>query len=254
MKPGLTQEADNELVLSFIAVRQALGYLGVFLPIALGLIGVFSGDGIAPSISEFYFTSAGDLLVGVLCAIGVFLLTYKGFDKRPDEIFSDVWIARLAAVGALGVAFIPTKGPVTDPLPLMHRLIGVDTSRSLHYASATLFFVCLAIFCLVLFCRHDAAKPMDEVKKAQNKIYIGCGWVIVATIVLMGAFGIYYQGQPEPAQQRIDSYDIIYVLESIGVLAFALSWLTKGKTLKPLERLVQKLTPSGAGDDGAKSR
>lgn len=241
MKTGPQQESENELVLSFIAVRQALGYLGVILPVSLVVIGVFSGDGIEPSISEFYFTSAGDLLVGTLCAIGVFLLTYKGFEKRPDEFFSDYWIAKLAAVGALGVAFIPTEGPVTEPLPLMHRWVGVDMSRTLHYSSAALFFICLAIFCLVLFCRHDAAKPLDDPKRAQNKIYRGCGWVIVGTIVLMGAFGFYYQNQPPEAQQQIDSYDIIFVLESIGVFAFAISWLTKGKTLKPLQNLVQRV-------------
>ncbi|MGB5556993.1 MAG: hypothetical protein WBN04_03170, partial [Paracoccaceae bacterium] len=86
MQSGPQQEADNDLVLSFLAVRRALGLLGFGLPASLILYGAISGDGIEPSISEFYFTSAGDILVGTLAAIGVFLLTYVGFDKRANEI------------------------------------------------------------------------------------------------------------------------------------------------------------------------
>jgi len=240
MATGPEQEIKNDLVLSFLSVRRALGYLGFFLPISLVVVGVVSGDGIAPSISDFYFTSAGDILVGVLSAIGIFLWTYKGFDKRPGEWISDRLIARLAAIGAFGVAFIPTKGLLIDPAPMMHRLIGVDASRILHYASAALFFVCLAIFCLVLFRRHDTSKPMSRQKRARNKIYRICGIVIVAIIVLIVVFAWYYSRQSLLGRDQLDDYAILFYLETVGIFAFAVSWLTKGNSLKPLARALER--------------
>lgn len=240
MKARPEQEAENDLVLSYISVRQALGYLGVFLPISLIVIGVISGDGIEPSLSEFYFTSSGDLLVGTLCAIGVFMFTYQGFKTRPGEFLSDYWIAKLAAIGVIGIALIPTKGPMNQPLPLMHRLLGEDIARILHYASAITFFVCLAIFCLVLFCRHEEGKPISTTKAAQIRIYRICGWIIVSTMALMVLYAVFYLSQTSERQQVIDGYKIIFTLETVGVLAFAISWLTKGKTLTPLQKIMRK--------------
>lgn len=236
---GEEQEARNNLVLSYLSVRRALGMLGFSLPVLLAAAGLLSGDGIQPSISEFYFTSAGDILVGVLSAIGVFLWAYRGFERRPDEFFSDYVISRLAVVGAVGVALIPTRGPMdSNPLPMMHRLLGVDLSQKLHFASATLFFLCLAVFCLVLFRRRDPAKPITPAKRAQNRIYLVCGWIILTMILALGVFGWWYSGLPPERQTEVDRLDAVFYLESIAVFAFSVSWLTKGKTLAPLERLV----------------
>lgn len=235
--PGEQQEARNDLVLSFLSVRRALGVLGFALPLTLAAIGWITGDGLAPSISEFYFTSAGDVLVGTMCAIGVFLWAYRGFEKRPGEFLTDYWVSRLAALGAFGVALIPTAGPATNPLPLMHRLFGVPASHLLHYLAASTFFVCLALFCLVLFRRHDPAKPMDARKIAQNRIYFVCGLILSACILAITAVLVVYRTLDAAGRAAIDDAHIIYYLESIGVFAFATSWLTKGKSMARLERL-----------------
>ena len=242
MPSGPQQEAENELVLSFLAVRRALGILGFILPASLVLYGILSGEGIQSSISEFYFTSAGDLLVGTLTAIGVFLLTYIGFERRTGEILSDFWVSRIAAIGALGVAFIPTsppaEGPTLLPQPITHRWLGVETSQYLHYGSAAIFFAGLAIFCLVLFRRHDHSVPMPPDKIYRNKVYLICGITIVAVMVLLLAFFFYRRSLTPEEQKALDSYDLVFYLETLGVLAFSVSWLTKGRALVPIRRMI----------------
>lgn len=241
-RSGPEQEASNELVLSFLAVRQAIGWIGVALPFALIASGVVLRSGIEPSISEFYFTSAADLFVGALCAIGVFLAAYTGFEPRPEERISDFWVAKIAAVAVFGVALIPTSGPDVAPPPFAHRFVAEGVASALHYGSAAVFFACLAIFCLVLFRRSDPAKPIDDAKRVQNKIYFACGVVIVATMLLMVAWGLLVRFTDAAIVDALAEVDAVFWLESIGVWAFGVSWLTKGKLMRPLEGVVRKMS------------
>ena len=71
-----TAKEKNQLVLSFLTVRRALGLLGLALPLLLIGFGVLFSDGIERSVSAFYYTGMGDIFVGILCAIGVFLFSY----------------------------------------------------------------------------------------------------------------------------------------------------------------------------------
>ena len=59
----MSQEAD---VMSYLAVRRALGLLGIALPLALYAYARPFGYGMQPSISEFYHTQMGDVVVGSL--------------------------------------------------------------------------------------------------------------------------------------------------------------------------------------------
>lgn len=70
-KSGAAQKADNDLVLSFLSVRRAIGCLGYFLPLALIAYGLSLGDGILTSISAYYYTPMREVFVGTLCAIAV---------------------------------------------------------------------------------------------------------------------------------------------------------------------------------------
>jgi hypothetical protein len=90
------------LVLSYMALRRAIGVLGSGLPLLLALGKMLlQGPGLEHSISAYYYTAMGDVLVGSLCAIGVFLLSYQGYE-RADQI-----AGRLACVSAVGVALFP---------------------------------------------------------------------------------------------------------------------------------------------------
>ena len=87
-KTDRQKESGNELVISFLALRNLIGISGMLLPIVLTL---FTPKGeqdkvMEHSISEYYYTKNGDLFVVFLSVIGVFLLTYKGYNRFWERI------------------------------------------------------------------------------------------------------------------------------------------------------------------------
>jgi hypothetical protein len=177
----------------------------------------------------------GDFLVGVLSAIGVFLLCYKGFKPLPGEWITDRRVATLAGIGALGVALFPVRREGLPPCN-WHAPDCVTYGSSihpdtLHYGSAGLFFVSLALFCLVIFTRGDRDTDGRMIWTPRNRFFVACGVVIAASIVALLAYRLL------PALQAwLDAIHYIFWCETAGVLAFAASWLIKGKAPQSLAR------------------
>src|SRR6267378_5672793 len=94
---------NGSLVLSYLGLRKAVGIIGSALPfvLAFGKM-LLEGPGIQDSISGYYYTDMRNVFVGSLCAIGVFLMSCRGYDRK-DEI-----AGYLACVFAIGVALFPT--------------------------------------------------------------------------------------------------------------------------------------------------
>ncbi|WP_095587500.1 DUF998 domain-containing protein [Actibacterium ureilyticum] len=244
---GTQEEATNALVLEYYLVRQALGYLGFFLPISLLVYGLLPDRIFQPSISEFYYTHMGDVLVGTLCAIGIFLFSYKGYAKRADEWLSDKWLARIAGLGAIGVALFPVKleegqEPRLELLPDIN--LGLEFHRNwVHGGSAAVFFVCMAIFCIFVFTKGDRKDSGKLVWTGETLIYVSCGVVIIGTIVAMAPYILI-----ESFRAAVTPWKYLYVMESIGVFAFATAWLRKGRGLKLLQAAVDKVAPAAQVD------
>ncbi|MGQ0562726.1 MAG: DUF998 domain-containing protein [Gemmatimonadota bacterium] len=209
-KPGPTNH--DSLVRSYLTLRKAIGVIGTALPFVLAFGGmlVLQRPGIESSISGYYHTAMRDVFVGSLCAIGVFLWSYRGYDER-DNIAGN-----LACIFALGVALFPT----TPPAPTAaDKLAGV-----LHYSSAAAFFLTLAYFCLVLF--RQTNKPNPARKKVQrNQVYALCGNLILTCIGLIVVVKLVPDSWP------IHTYDPVFWLEAAAVVAFGISWLTKGEAI-----------------------
>lgn len=233
MQSGKDQEKENQLVQSFLFVRQAIGLLGLALPVVL-LGSTLFGVKMQTSISGFYYTQMGDVLVGTMCAIGVFLLSYKGYRNRPDERLSDKITARIAGVSAIGIALFPIGlenacGGCYDTGFTFHPSL-------IHYVFAGIFFASLAVFSIVLFTRCDRTEKHKIVWTRRNRFYVGCGIVIIMAIIAL----VIYFLQPDKQPSR-DSYNYLFLWESVGVFAFAASWLAKGRALQGLGRLFNKL-------------
>ncbi|WP_147125761.1 hypothetical protein [Shimia ponticola] len=232
----------HELVLSYTRVRTALGLLGMALPLVL-LIGglVFEEDGLAPSISDFYHTTYRDIFVGTMIAIGVFLISYRGYAPAEKERLPDDVLATIAGIGAFGTAFFPNElpphilvayGDLADPIKwdavpattVFQRMVGIQYAPYFHYVFATLFFGSLALFCFVKFARHSRVVW-------RRRLYLTCGWIILATLALAFVASMLKIFGPDDAAVVVfvKSAPIIFWLEAIGVWAFGLSWLVKGK-------------------------
>jgi len=211
-------DPNQPLIISYLTLRKAVGILGFLLPIVL-VIGNFilsECKDVQDSISDYFYTHVGNYLVGTLCAIGLFLFCYKGYELK------DTIASRVACVFALGIAFFPTTGPSTSLVcNFLHRNSESWVS-TFHNIFAALFFLTLAYFCLVLFVK-TSGHPTKK-KKERNVIYKICGYTILACIVLLF---LYFR--IDKLQEALKNYKPILVLEALALWAFGISWLTKGE-------------------------
>lgn len=242
-----SQEEHNALVISFLAVRQTLGWLGLFLPAALLVYSGLPGHRLESSISDFYYTGMGDIFVGTMCAIGVFLLSYTGYEPLPGEHLSDKWLARIAGAAAVAVALFPVHHPdypfcVGEP-PVCTQLGFSGHSEIIHYVSAGTFFVCLALFSLFQFTRGERGPDGRLRWTRKAAIYVLCGTAILACIVAL----IPYLMAAGPAKAQAADRHYLFWVETIAVLAFAFSWLTKGKAMAGLLAMARRATGILAG-------
>ena len=113
-----------------------------------------------------------DVFVGTLCAVGVFMLSYRGHDRK-DNIAGN-----LACLFAVGVALFPIAPP-KDSLD-WQRLIEI-----LHLTCAGAFFLTMAYFSLILFTKTDSTKPPTRRKLQRNAIYKVCGYTILLALSLI---------------------------------------------------------------------
>lgn len=228
-------KTERQLALSYLDLRKGVGWIGFLLPfvLPLGKI-IFDGPGLEGSMSAYFYTVTGRVFVGSLCAIGVFLISYKY--KKWDVI-----AAVIAGICAIGVALFPTA-PELDPT-VTQKAIGI-----VHGIFAGLFFFTLACMSIFLFTKTNPyqavkpEKPMDYLsmfvvtrtkpglplnprKKRRNIIYRVCGYTILACIIGMAIVGI-------PAiKEHVRQCNLVFWLESLAVFAFGFSWLTKGDTI-----------------------
>jgi len=200
---------DSTLVIYYLTLRTFVGYLGIFLPIILFFgAWIIFGTTLQSSISAYYHTKMGDVLVGSLFAFGVFLFSYKGWDK-------DYILARVGGVFAVGVALFPTNAKGAD----------ITFVTYLHYFFTMAFFAALIYFCLKLFVKSDQEKPYKRKKLIRNRIYRTCGWVMILCMVgILISFII-------PGANNWLGGSFIFFMETFAIWAFGVSWFTKGEAL-----------------------
>ncbi|MGJ8624790.1 MAG: hypothetical protein ACSHW1_18770 [Yoonia sp.] len=210
----------SDVVKSYYRVRQALGYLGIALPFLLIVTGLTSNAHLEPSVSDFFHTLNRDIFVGTMTAISIFLLVYDGYDRSEGEWISDNYITTIAGIAGLGVAFFPNESPSGQLTTVTQQLIGIGISPLIHYASCLTFFYCMGHICMFKFSKTNNV--------ARRKWYRTCGWIILASGILVG--GVSYlklAGSPDVKQVVLD-YNLVFWIEAVGVWAFSSAWLVKG--------------------------
>lgn len=216
--------------LSDNAHRQLIGYIGLALPALLYLLaGARPTSGLERwkalgSISAYFYTGAVAAFVGMLVALALFLLTYRGYANRYHRL--DRAAAMTAGCAALAVAFFPTGAPIPE--------LGVSwwspRSAVIHYLAAIVLFASFAFFSLFLFrLGSDESPPAD--KRRLNTVFLVCGVAIVASIVWAGING--WTGKS------------IFVPESVALIAFAISWLVKGRAHRTIAAAVRSVAKKG---------
>ena len=106
----------NQLIVSYMVLRRTVGWIGTLLPIVLPLGNALIFHASRPySMSGYYYTGMRNIFVGALCALGVFLVAYNGYDDV------DRWITNIAGASAIGVALFPTKPAPSRTCPPASR-------------------------------------------------------------------------------------------------------------------------------------
>ncbi|WP_426566515.1 DUF998 domain-containing protein [Angustibacter sp. McL0619] len=193
---------ESEWVLSYLGVRLSVGVLGAALPVLLFVSRFFFGDHrLPPSISAFYYTPMRNVLVGTLCAQGVFLFSYR-YARR------DNWLSTLAAILVVIVALSPTAAPGAP-----------DTFWTIaHGVAAGGFYLVLAYFSYFLFTRSDAPVEPGSPKALRNSIYRVCGVLVVLAMAVALAL-------------LRSPVHLLFWCETVASLAFSFAWLVKGGLL-----------------------
>jgi hypothetical protein len=161
--------------------RQVIGYLGLALPILLVLMvrlrpNPQTDRWVGNSISAYYWTGAVSFFVGLLAALSLFLLTYRGYANKFHKY--DRGAAIIAGIAAALIILFPTTPPPgITPLPWWH-----DWINTTHLIASIILFSMFAVFSLWLF-RKTASdgEPLAD-KKRRNAIYLLCGIGILGSM------------------------------------------------------------------------
>lgn len=201
----------------YLVLRRTLGILGIALPIVLVMGNSFV---MQESISHFYYTKMSVVFTGTLIAFGLFLLSYRGYDKKDSELISDNIITNIAGVMAFFVALVPTAcAECSLEVPNGHDNV---VKNSIHLISAGLFIVIMGYMSFSQFTKSDKT---DSLTKKRNRLFRICGVVIwLAVLALIIKFSIDFN--------VFANY--IFWCETVALIAFGIAWLVKGKTLTRL--------------------
>jgi hypothetical protein len=231
----MSQGQPGNFIISYLSLRRIVGAIGILLPFVLRL-GIIAFSHPAPySISSYYYSPMRNILVASLCALGVFLIAYKGYDGL------DTGITNVAGGAAIGVALFPTSDPSFSPAWVGH----------VHPVFAAVAMLALGLMALqftqtgrasdqtvagkakpgwrqdvkrmwlaLLFRYQDPGNPP---KLKRNRIYSTCAWLILLGVVLGGAQNFWPESVKEVTQW-------LFWFEALAVVAFGISWFVKGET------------------------
>jgi uncharacterized membrane protein YidH (DUF202 family) len=210
---------NSQLVVSYLTLRQMIGWLGLLMPIAVRL-GAYLFEGIhtTESISAYYYTGMRDVFVSTLILVGTLLTCYR------SPAWSDGIVAIIAGLAAIGIGLFPADpqfaAEILRRYPEMSGA-GCYVSRGiLGYHSLFVVIFALLSFYLVYF-RFNAFTPASPTKEKQkrNRIYKICGMTMLISFVIIGALVILNNGTS------------IFWPEAVAVISFAAAWLVKGQTI-----------------------
>ncbi|MFI5185250.1 MAG: hypothetical protein ACHQF0_00840 [Chitinophagales bacterium] len=211
---------NNDQIISYFTLRKLIGAAGISLPflMVIGKLIYNHSWQIEYSISDYYDNgTAGDILVGVLFALAFFLVSYKGF-AVIDSI-----AANLGCLFSLGVALCPT----TSVNGIVHTL---------HFIFAFLLFSVFIFFSIYLFRKTEDPQPTRQ-KKNRNSVYLVCGIVMIVCIAGIAVINFLLPSLSEHLH-------VVFWLESLALISFGFSWITKAEVLFKDENKMKQMNPA----------
>ena len=211
------QARDEQFYLSYMTLRQAIGWTGLLMPIVVKVGGyAFQGITTTGSISAYYYTGMRDVFVLTLVLVGALLACYRTPAKQ------DMWIGLVAGLAAIGIALFPTDVEFAAQVLAQYpstadgKCYVIRGLLGYHFAFVGLFFA--LAFYLVYF-RFSALTPSSPTRQkiTRNRVYKACGILMLLAFLAIGFLAWRNHG------------DSIFWPEAVAVVAFAVAWLVKGQ-------------------------
>lgn len=220
---------QKHIVLTYVFLRLGIGTLAIALPVILSVLGFIRyGLVLQDSLSAYYhayvptsqlpdvFSVAGNgvmrnWFVGILWAIGFFLILYQGFGRRESKALN------AAGVLLVMVAMFPMDWTCHQSCPKI----------SIHGVSAILFFFSIGYVCI--FRSGDTLNHgfypglLDKDRRFYRRWYRVIGsamWIFPLFVAAL-----------EFAKIRIFGTHAVFFIEAGGIWVFAAYWLLKSKEI-----------------------
>lgn len=214
----------DSIASSYFTLRMGLAALALAMPIALWI-----GAGahhLQHSLSAYYHFSqdragtfgAGtmrDWFVGMLWAVGVFLLLYRGYSRVEDRVLD------VAGIAAVLIALFPMDWPENT---------GATRSghATVHYLAAATFFTAIAYVCV--FRAHDTLSILKDPVRVRM---FRAAYRLLGTLMVGMPLGIFLASRVAP----VAGQGWLFWAEVAGVYAFATFWLVKSREIWEIENI-----------------
>jgi hypothetical protein len=216
---------EEHIVKTYSVLRHGLGFLAIALPIVLAVVG-FIKDGLMlqDSISAYYHAFvptaqppglhdiAGNgvmrnWFVGILWAVGVFLVLYRGYGRRENIALN------IAGVLLIAVAMFPMDWTCGTTCPKV----------SVHGIAAILFFLAIGYVCIFRSGDTLGLIKKPDVRKFYQRWYRIIGlvmWIFPVVVTVLEFFKLH------PFGTRT-----VFFIEVAGIWTFAAYWLLKSREI-----------------------
>ncbi|AWH92884.1 hypothetical protein [Dietzia lutea] len=155
------------------------------------------------SLSAFYYTPARSLFVGILVAIGVALVAYRGYTRGENLLLN------LAGVLAVVVALFPTADPAMPG--------AAPTASSVIHAVAAVAFFVLASLSIFFY----GQETLDSVRDPRvGRRYRVAYRVLVVLVLVFPVLALV-------VAWLVESWAVLFAVEAAALYAFAAFWLVK---------------------------
>ena len=190
---------------SYLYLSLGIGLIAALLPILLMLAGGYQGH---DSISSYYTIEvwpSRDILVGSLCAVGVFLFLFHGLSKWEN------WLLNFAGMAVIAVALIP-----------------MTVSVVLHRGFAIVFFALIGIVAIFFSKKRVDKIPHKATRRVFKTGYTAAGTaMIVLPLVIAGL-------QLSPASSF---RHWMFWIECAAIASFSVYWILKTAEYRLLLRI-----------------
>jgi hypothetical protein len=190
------------IVQTYFVLRMVIAGGAIVLPAAL-LVWVALDPELAmmSSLSAFYYSPARSLFVGILVAIGVALVAYRGYTRGENALLN-------AAGGAsIVVAMVPTGNSSVG---------GVNPVSLVHTVAAVGFFV-LAALSIFFYGQETLESLPDTALRRRYRVAYRALAVLVVAFPAVAVLVTWV----------VDSSAVLFAGEAAALYAFAAFWMVK---------------------------